>query len=209
MNKGGAMHRTILLTLACALAVTAAASAGSAAPDPVKLALQRLDMPAKLLPSAGASRVDPEDLAGLGVSGLKAADYTYSWAPPGGGAVGGIHKGWILFGYVFVAPSSAGAEKLYQHATKLRYGLPLGGAPLLYPTRNPVQLSLPRYGDEQLGIVGGGDNDVDATLYVRKGAVVWGLSIAYSPDAWKVTKADVLAQLKLYAHKQASRVGAG
>jgi hypothetical protein len=39
--------------------------------------------------------------------------------------------------------------------------------------------------------------------------VVWGLSIAYSPDAWKVTKADVLTQLKVYAHKQATRVGAG
>jgi hypothetical protein len=193
-------RRVIPITLASALAVTAIAVAASVARDPARLALQRADAPRNVDLSPGVDPVDPEAIADLDVPGLKAADYSYAW--PAGGA--GRH--WRIAGSVFVAPSRSGAQNLYLHATKLRYGLPF--IDLLYPPRDQAQLRLPSYGDEQLGLAGYGDG-AEATLYVRRGVVVWGLSVTHWPSAWKPTRAAVVAQLRLYARKQAARVGRG
>lgn len=193
--------RTTLLILASTLVLSAGAYAGGAAPDPVKLAVQRSNVPKTTDMPVDAHRIDPQDLADLDVHGLKGAEYAYAW--PAGGA----DRHWRLAGAVFVAPTPAGAQALYQHATKLRYGIPL--IDLLYPPQHQAVLSLPRYGDEQLGIAGAPSGSPAATLYVRKGIVVWALTIDHFPDSWKVTRAQVLGQLKLYAHKQAARLATG
>jgi hypothetical protein len=192
--------RFIPIALAGALAVAAIAFAASDARDPARLALQRLDAPRTVDLSPGVDPVDPQDLADLDVRGLKGVQYSYAWP------AGGTDRHWRIAGSVFVAPGRAGAQALYQHATKLRYGLPF--IDLLYPPRNQAQLRLPSYGDEQLGIAGNGDG-AEATLYVRKGTVLWGLSITHWPSAWKPTRSAVVSLLKLYARKQAARVARG
>lgn len=193
--------RALLIACATSLAVTAAAVA--AGPDPVKLALQRSDLPAKLQPSAGVQRMGAIDGIGdLHVSGLKGASYSYSW----GADAQHPSRTWYLFGAVFVAPNAAGAQKLYQEATKLRFGL----APfedLRYPAQHPVVMKLPPYGKQQLGIVGTSYDGAEATLYVRRGNVLWALSLAHGPTDWKTTTAQVTTELKLFAHKQAARIG--
>src|SRR5262249_31768906 len=146
-------------------------------------------------------REDPQDLLSHG-KGLKGADYSYQW--PGGMNKPGLGD-WVLEGKVVVAPSTAAAQKRYQDATKLRVGL----VDLLYPPQHQVQVSVPSYGDEQLGIFGGSGGETAATVFVRKGAVVWGLHVFHSPDQWKVSRAQVLAQLRTYARKQTARVAAG
>jgi hypothetical protein len=195
--------RTILLVCASTLALTAGSFAMGAAPNPVKLALQRADVPSTTDMPVDPDPVDPADLADLDVKGLKGAQYSYGW-PAGGG-----DKHWRLAGAVFVAPSPAGAQALYQHATKLRFGIPI--IDLMYPKQpqHQVVLNLPRYGDEQLAIGGDPAGSPAATVYVRKGSIVWVVTIDHFPDAWKVTRTAARTQLQLYANKQAARVAAG
>src|SRR5262249_50351699 len=173
--------------------------------DPLKLALQRSDMPPTvqnhILGPPKPEREDPEGLRSHG-TGLRGARYTYSW--PGRKKGAGLGD-WQLEGKVIVAPSRAAAQKVSQDATKLRFGL----LDLLYPPHHQAQLSLASYGEEQLGMVGDSGEGPEATLFARRGAVVWGLHIFHSPQQWKVTRAQVLVQLKAYAHKQAARVGTG
>lgn len=195
--------KTVLFMCAGALTVATVALAASAALDPLKLALQRSDMPPTVENGLGQppkpSLLDPQDLHNHG-TGLKGAEYGYSW--PGKKTPG--LADWHVEGLVIVAPSTAAAHSVYQDATKLKFGM-LG---LQYPPQHQVQLSLPRYGDEQLAIFGTTD-DTEATVYARKGAVVWGLHIYHSPLQWKVTNKQVVDQLKLYAGKQAARIGKG
>lgn len=71
------------------------------------------------------------------------------------------------------------------------------------------KISLPRYGDEQIAGLAREDNEGE--LWVRKGGVVWALSVnTASVGNWGlITKAESIAQLKQYAPKQAKRVGSG
>jgi hypothetical protein len=184
--------------------VVAVALAASAALDPLKLALQRSDMPPTVENAIlGPPKPHPEDPEGLlsHGKGLKGANFAYSW--PGGKNKPGLAD-WHLEGKVIVAPSTAAAQKLYQDATKLKFGL----LDLLYPPQHQVQLSLPRYGDEQLAVFGTTD-DTEATVFARTGKVVWGLHVFHSPLQWKVSNKQVVDQLRIYAGKQAARIGQG
>lgn len=64
------------------------------------------------------------------------------------------------------------------------------------------KISLPKYGDEQAAGLAREDNAGE--LWVRKGGTVWALSVL-----GPITRADAIAQLKLYARKQMKRVGSG
>ncbi len=71
------------------------------------------------------------------------------------------------------------------------------------------KLSMPKYGDEQIAGLAREDNEGE--LWVRKGGVVWALSVnTAGVGSWGlITKAESIAQLKQYAPKQAKRVGSG
>jgi hypothetical protein len=71
------------------------------------------------------------------------------------------------------------------------------------------KISLPRYGDEQIAGLAREDNEGE--LWVRKGGVVWALSVnTAGVGNWGlITRAESIAQLKQYAPKQAKRVGSG
>jgi hypothetical protein len=201
----------ILLAVAAGLIASTAFGYG-ATKDPLRLALQRGDMPqsvkASLFGPAGPSRMKPDILRFIG-TGLRGAEYSYTW--PAGGQVnvpglGPTEKDWHLSGRVYVAPTPAAARTLFQDGKRAEHGFFSD-----FGTDGAVRLALPRYGDEQFGLLGvqgakesGGPQ---AMVFVRRGVVVWELRIGHSPPKWTVTRAQVLAQLKAYALKQKARVG--
>lgn len=72
------------------------------------------------------------------------------------------------------------------------------------------KLKLPKYGDEQVAnhsVLGG------SQLIVRKGSVVWYLEpqtyMVRAGRTYELTKAQTVALYKVYAAKQAKRIGAG
>jgi hypothetical protein len=67
------------------------------------------------------------------------------------------------------------------------------------------KITLPKYGDEQVAVFARENNE--AELFVRKGRVLWILAVSRTGAA--LTKAEAIAQLKLYAPKQMKRVGSG
>jgi hypothetical protein len=197
--------RIALLILVTALVAAASALAIAAAPDPRRLALQKSDFPASA--HGGLQRSPASGLQWFGVRGLKAADFSFTW--PAGGSVntpaGPFDKEWHLEGDVFVAPAEAGARKLFQMG-KGTNGLfaDVAGEP------RHITSGLPRYGDEQLAyfwthrLTG-----LHGVLFVRKEAVVWQLMVGPVPVQWRVTRTQVLRELKAYALKQKRRVGSG
>jgi hypothetical protein len=70
------------------------------------------------------------------------------------------------------------------------------------------KISLPKYGDEQVAGLAREDNAGE--LWVRKGGVVWALTVNTADLAsGLITKAESIAQLRQYAPKQMKRVGSG
>jgi hypothetical protein len=70
---------------------------------------------------------------------------------------------------------------------------------------------LPPYGDEQLAFwtrrtVG---REMGASVFVRKGAIVWQVTVAGVPLQWRVSRAQLVDQLKAYAARQKSCVATG
>lgn len=198
--------RTIVVTaLACAVIATAAAAASG---NPLRLALQRSDMPSSVentvLGQAKPELEKQESLRFIG-TGLKGADYSYMW--PAGGTVkvhdlGPTQKQWHVGGEVLVAPSVAAAKKLFRAGKAAQTGFFSD-----FPIDHVAPLTLPHYGDEQLAVVGPDGGGPQAMVFVRKGAVVWELRVSHNPAQWTVTKAPIVALLETYAAKQKARVG--
>jgi hypothetical protein len=157
---------TLAAVLAAGVAAASTAFAADAAKDPLRVALQRSDMPAStqksILPSP--SRDNASDLAIIG-RGLKGASYSYAWLAGGQVNLPGLgpaDKEWHVSGEVFVAPTTAGARTLFQDGTRAEHGFFAD-----FGTEGAVRLALPRYGDEQFGLLGkaAGGSGVAAAVF--------------------------------------------
>jgi hypothetical protein len=212
--RGATMRITKILGLVLAAAtLTTGAFAASGAADPLRLALQRADMPSNVNrqapPFTSPARMNPAHLAPLGVRGLKGADYRYTW--PAGGTVnvpfiGETEKEWALEGEVLVAPGVAGARQLFNLGKRARTGF-FSDVP---DDRYIVNIALSSLGDQQLAFVTTEPRQpTSAAVFVRKGAVVWQLRVSPTPKQWRPARSQVLAELRKYAAKQKLRVGRG
>ena len=192
------------LMLAAATALAAGALAAPTVADPMRLALQKTDVPANSYGS-GPTRDSASALAPLGVRGLKGASWHYM-IPAGGEvdtAAGPLPREWAVQGDVFVAPTIAGARSLFRLGKRAQVGF------FSDTSGTPKSLTLPSYGDEQMAYTTTELGKVQASVFVRKGSVVWELRASSSPPKWRTTKAQAVAQLTLYATKVKRRVGRG
>src|SRR5262249_38876483 len=133
-------------------------------------------------------------------TGLKGADYSYTWPAVGSS----LEKQWHLTGEVFVAPNVGAATKLFADGKAAGHGFFAD-----FGTEHAKPLPLPSYGDQQLALIAPDAGGPQAMVFVRRGAVVWELRIGHSSPSWKVTQAQVVEMLKTYATEQKKRVGAG
>jgi hypothetical protein len=194
------------------LALAVAAHGAAVGKDPLRIALRRADVPANAEKapawSPSPSRIKQEALSPLGPD-LRGADFHYVWSAGGTVQVSGLgaaDKQWSLDGSVFVAPSRAAAKRLFELGKRAQIGF-FSDEPSEPSSLHP--LSLPRYGDEQFGLLTTWPkNPPHALVFVRRGAVVWQLRIVAIPRQWPVTKTQTIAQLRTYAPKQAKRVAA-
>ena len=220
----------MLAALAAAAGFAATASGAGVAQDPLRLTLQRSDSlvtggtattvsaavaPTSLVPRGGdfpsgtrtsASPMQASALAPLG-RGLKGA--SWSAVVPAGGSletpIGVVPKSWSLEGEVLVAPDRAAAQRLFQLGKAAGIGFAADDM------GDPIRLTLPALGDEQLAFwtrrTAG--REMAASVFVRKGAVVWQVSIAGVPLQWRASRTQLVEQLKTYAARQKARVAAG
>lgn len=188
--------KTSVLGLATALAVAATALAAPTAGAPLTLVLKRSDFPAG---TRASSRPMPAYAVGALGRGLKGASFSAS-VPAGGGST---ETAWLLTGDVIVAPDRAAARRLFQLGKSARIGL------FSDVTGNPISLTLPAYGAEQLAFWtrSTSGRGVNVYVFVRKGVVVWQMNAAAIERS--ASKAQVVAELRKYAVKQKRRVGNG
>jgi hypothetical protein len=174
------------------LVVAAAVSAGAlaAGPSPRSLALRKADLPASARKTGEAERASAS-LPG----GLRAPVYAATYEFPRGRKRERVHV-------VVVTAGSAGKARAVMAA-------------MVADTReftDTVQHStarLPSFGDAQWATVIGdpGAEETGGRLWVRHGAVVWGLEISTDPLAhdFGLSKPQTLAELRTYARKQQRR----
>ena len=207
--------RFTTICVASLVLLAPAALAGSDAKSPLKLALQASDLPANLYTLGVKPRPllqDPATTAILGVPGVRAADYAYSYPadPSHKGFLGSSPKEWRLEGTVFVAPSPVKARDLFRRGTvgpyRTGFFSDVPGVP-----KDHVNVSLPSYGQRQTAVFVRRFPTVgpQAILFVLKGSVVWQLRVQTVSRQWNPPRATVLAELKKYASKQKVRVGNG
>ncbi len=186
-----------------ALAAALLASTGLSAPvatDPLRIVLQKADFPAGV--AVDPTRSEAAGLSAYGIKGLKGAN-TWVTFPAGGSvktSVGDFPKTWRVEADVLVSPNASGAKRIFGLDSS-------GGGPQGAPVSAKVKL--PSYGDEQVAFVWVTAQGAQGSLIVRKQNVAWQLRVASAPAQWRATKAQVLAQLKGYAAKQARRIGSG
>lgn len=109
-------------------------------------------------------------------------------------------------GWVIVTPSPARARKAFTAGLK-------GQAAWLRTIRSPklAPLTLPSYGNQQaagLDAIDPGTGIGYATILVRKNTVVWFLHVGHERRPPR-SRADLIADLRRLAAKQAQRVGGG
>jgi hypothetical protein len=99
-------------------------------------------------------------------------------------------------GLVVTTPSTVQARKVFawQKRTALRR------------RRGDTRLRLPRFGDEQVGLLSGETDS--GRLLVRRNRVVWRLEVA-ADGALRLSPARIRGELVKYATKQGDRVGRG
>jgi hypothetical protein len=197
------MRRALVLT-SLLLAAASSALAATASKDPLALALQKSDFPSGVFYSA--SRSPASGLSVIG-KGLKGVNFQGSWKAGGtvSTSLGPADKEWLLEGDVIVAPTATGAKGVYA----LGKGAQIG---FFNDFPQPIHsITLPRYGDEQFAFAysGGTGGGGHAAVFVRKGSVVWEVRTAPVPFQWKASEALAIAQLKIYAAREKTRVGAG
>jgi hypothetical protein len=108
----------------------------------------------------------------------------------------GPERAQTVSGLVVTTPSAAQARKVFawQKRTALR------------PRKGDTRLRLPRFGDEQVGLLG--DSAGSGRLLVRRNRVVWRLEVG-ADGALTLSPARVRGELVKYATKQRDRVGRG
>jgi hypothetical protein len=198
------MVRTLAAVIVGAAALVGALAA-AAAGDPVKLALQKADLPAGT--TGSVTRETNYVLAPLGVAGLKGASYVWS-VKAGGmspGPFGPVDNDWVMTGDVFVAPNQAAAKKLYEGGKRAGVGYFSDSGTPQYVTSG-----IPQLGNEQFAYVyGKASVGINGAVFVRKRAVVWQIKIGPSPAQFHPSRAQVLHVLKQFAVMQQKRIGAG
>jgi hypothetical protein len=196
-------RRTLTVVVAVSAAILApaatAALAMTAAKDPKTLALRKSDFP------PGAVQFPVPDST---VKGPLTSFYsvTFNFRT--------LSREEEVTGYVGVSSSSGETAAQYRIHVAVNSGL-----------EGTTVLKLPRYGDEQYaafiqGPKTGGYSRARGELVVRKGKVVWDLTVEscgpfapYGCTAGRtppnLTRAQAIAELKKYAAKQKARVGKG
>jgi hypothetical protein len=162
------------------------ATAGSAANDPLRLALQRSDFPVRASWSANRFPMFDKALAAAGFRG-RSADYA---AEVPLGSTGTLR----VSGQVVVLANVDHARRWFARQKRdLIQNLQLGKVVRLAP-----------YGDEQVAVA---QLEPKADVRVRKGSVVWSVEVILRGGT--STSAQAQAQLKTYAAKLKRRVGNG
>jgi hypothetical protein len=179
------------------IGLTTAAAAAAPPANPLRIALMPSPFPGT--PSDFPANADPADAGPMPAS--------FARKLRGIHAVGrgarffasipfGPERAQTVSGLVVTTPSPAQARKVFawQKRTALR------------PRKGDTRLRLPRFGDEQVGLLGGETDS--GRLLVRRNRVVWRLEVA--PDgALRLSPARVRGELVKYATKQRDRVGRG
>ena len=169
------------------VAVAGAALAAASAKDPLRLVLQRSDMP-----------------AGARWTGSRMpASFTRQLATVGARGEGALHSTEIPLAPV-KAKNVAGLVVVVANATQGKRVFRMFKKDL---TPSPHEIvRLPSYGDEQVATVT--RDVVKGALLVHQGAVVWLLDVATS-GTLVMSKTQTLSELKKYAAKQKRRVRGG
>ena len=189
MERRLSARAAVIAAIATAAVILAgAALAAEAARDPLRLVLQRVDMPAGAKWTNG--RMPASFARGLAAQGLRGRAAFHSTQIPLGTA---RYK--AVDGLVVVVADAAQGRRAFR---LFREDL----APRAQDT-----VRLPSYGDQQLATVTTRPT-VKAEVLVRKGAVVWQLEVATGGTA-VMTRAQALGELKKYATKQKRRIGRG
>ena len=195
------LARTLAL-IGLAAALGGSALAAPTAPNPASLGLRAGDFPSGT--KTGLDLLSAVQLAHLD-RGLRGALWTAS-VPAGSvkTSYGSQPKTWSVAGDVVVAPNQSSAQRLFRLVKDT-------GAGFASHATGPIGFTLPRYGDEQFAFWMNRtpNNGPEAGLFVRRGSVVWQMTVTGVPREWRTTRAQVLAQLRRYALQQQRRVGAG
>jgi len=181
------MRRVLALAVALAAIGVGAASAANA-PSPLAFVLRPPDFPAKADPvDAGPMPASfARKLRGIRAVG-RGAQYFAS-------IPFGPERSQTVYGLVVTTPSVAQARKVFawQKRTELK------------PGRSGSALSLPRFGDEQVGLASGETDS--GSLLVRRDTTVWRLEVA-ADGQLSLSPARVRDELAKYAAKQRDRIG--
>jgi hypothetical protein len=167
-----------------ALFVAGSAVAAPRTPTPASLVLRESDFPTRTQYTSGdiPSRV----IQALKRVGIQARGVYFGATIPFGSG-----KSETVSGAVYTTANSSQAKKAYV---------------LFKRETSGSKLPLPLYGDEQIVQYKSGSEIENMT--VRRNGVVWQLSVQ-SLSLLNLSKAQLTAELKKYAAKQRSRVGAG
>lgn len=158
----------------------AGALAVAATKDPLRIVLQRSDMPATAKYTTGRLPAMDKGLRAAGIIGETAFHYSDIRRS--------ATRSDQVSGFVVVLESASQARRAYRLFKDD-----------LEPKPGSV-VRLPAYGDEQFAFWT--ESVSKAQLLVRKGSIVWQLEVNPDPG----TKAQTIAQLKGYAVKQKRRI---
>jgi hypothetical protein len=199
-NRRRRASRVALTVTTAALVVAGASLAAATAKNPATMILRKADVPGVQAYDDGdeLEHLIEEPLEAAGVD-YEAATYTVLAHSE---AKGSLH----VIGWVITTADAAQAKKAYAAAQKGLERLRLSArTPKLTP------LSLPSYGNQQMA----GLDEIDrgtgigfGRLLVRKNTVVWFVHVLNERRPPR-TRAELIADLKTYATKQKTRVGAG
>jgi hypothetical protein len=191
--------RTLALAVTAALAVAASALAASTAKNPTMLILQKKDFPA----GADYEPSSPDDLDlkdALTAKGLDVQTAGYL------GSTFSNKKGQlVIHGAVIATPSITAGKRAFGIVVKARQDFwKTLGAPL-----QPAHVN-PAFGDQQVALSKKPSALHDGTidLVVRKRAIVWVVEVVLKRQPLP-SMSEILADLKMYAAKQKTRVGGG
>jgi hypothetical protein len=184
------VSRLLATTVVALVAVVALAAAAGAAPrDPLKLVLQRTDVPgAKLVETARGPKSIEDGLRRMGIS-ARAAHFSYVDVRTAGLRLN-------FAGVVIAMGGAAQARKAFAFLKRESLRIAAGRA---------TTVSLRRFGDEQLATY---TTNAGPDLLVRRSAVVWSLSVRETGAgglSWERSRSPLLT----VAAKQQRRVGAG
>ena len=189
-----------LAVIATALVVVATSLAAATAKNPATLILRQADI------GRGATYEADDEVEHYVEEPLDAAGVDYEEATYFGLSYSKAKGSLRVSGWVIVTPNAAHARKAFAAAQK-------GQASWLRTIRSPKlsPLTLPSFGNQQAA----GLDEIDpgtgigyATLLARKNTAVWFLHVGHERRPPR-SRAELIADLRRFAAKQAQRVGGG